>query len=168
MQRQQIGQILLDTHSGSTKLSRINDHTPGSKSGILTSILCPIESVDSSVPVCMKILKNSRWFWSRRAVGILLTTLMMLDKSMLSPGSYKISTARQDRNHLDFFKIFMQTATKLFTLSMGQSIQNGIQYNITPSWSTWKMEILLTTLMVLDKSMLSPGSYKIFGSAQKR
>ena len=23
-------------------------------------ILCPIESVDSSVPVCMKILKNSR------------------------------------------------------------------------------------------------------------
>ena len=33
------------------------------------TILCPIESVDSSVPVCLKILKNSRWFRSRRAVG---------------------------------------------------------------------------------------------------
>ena len=32
------------------------------------SILCPIESVDSSVPACMKILKNSRWFRPRRAV----------------------------------------------------------------------------------------------------
>ena len=31
-------------------------------------ILCPIESVDSSVPVFMKILKNSRWFRPRRAV----------------------------------------------------------------------------------------------------
>ena len=34
------------------------------------TILCPIESVDSSVPVCMKVLKNSRWFRPRRAVGV--------------------------------------------------------------------------------------------------
>ena len=31
-------------------------------------------------------------------------------------------TARRGRNHLKFFKIFMQTGTKLSTLSMGQSI----------------------------------------------
>ena len=34
-----------------------------------TCVLCPIESVDSYVPVCMKILKISRWFRPRRAVG---------------------------------------------------------------------------------------------------
>ena len=32
-------------------------------------------------------------------------------------------TARRGRNHLELFKIFMQTATELSTLSMGQSIQ---------------------------------------------
>ena len=35
----------------------------------LESILCPIESVGSSVSMFMKILKNSRWFRPRRAVG---------------------------------------------------------------------------------------------------
>ena len=33
------------------------------------SILCPIERVDSSVPMFIKILKNLRWFRPRRAVG---------------------------------------------------------------------------------------------------
>ena len=33
------------------------------------SLYCVIESVDSSVPIFMKILKNSRWFRRRRAVG---------------------------------------------------------------------------------------------------
>ena len=32
------------------------------------------------------------------------------------------STARRGRNHLEFFKIFMQTGAELSTLSMGQSI----------------------------------------------
>ena len=59
-------------------------------------ILCPIESVDSSVPVCMKILTNSRWFRPRRTVRIKITP--------------------------NFFKIFIQTGTELSTLSMGQSI----------------------------------------------
>ena len=36
---------------------------------IQSAILCPIESVDSSVPMFMKILKNSTWFRRRRAVG---------------------------------------------------------------------------------------------------
>ena len=32
------------------------------------------------------------------------------------------STARRGRNHLEFFKTFMQTGTEMSTLSMGQSI----------------------------------------------
>ena len=37
-------------------------------------------------------------------------------------GARSNPTARRGRNHLEFFKIFMQTWTELPTLSMGQSI----------------------------------------------
>ena len=79
---------------------------------LTSTILCPIESVDSSVPMFMKILKNSRWFRRRRAVGF------------DAPKARSNPTVRRRRNHLEFFKIFMNIGTELSTTL------DGTQYRI--------------------------------------
>ena len=42
---------------------------------------------------------------------------------LMGPPARSNPTARRGWNHLEFFKIFMQTGTELSTLSMGQSIR---------------------------------------------
>ena len=72
-------------------------------------ILSPIESVDSSVPVFVKILKKNQDNFDP-------------DRQLMGPLARSNPTARRSRNYLEFFKIFMNTGTELSTLSMGHSI----------------------------------------------
>ena len=49
----------------------------------------------------------------------------------IAPPARSNPTARRGWNHLEFFKIFMQTGTELSTLSMGQSINpDGISFSM--------------------------------------
>ena len=50
-------------------IKEMSSHVVQVQTLVCVLILCPIESVDSSVPVCMKILKKLRWFRPRRAIG---------------------------------------------------------------------------------------------------
>ena len=49
-----------------------------------------------------------------------------VDGQSMGPPARSNATARRGRNHLEFFKIFMQTGTELSTLSMGKSITGNI------------------------------------------
>ena len=65
-------------------------------------------------------------------------------------------TARRSRNHLEFFKIFMQTVTELSTLSMGQSISVPILSSYLNV--VWRQALVLVfmNLHVYDKNSIVP------------
>ena len=59
----------------------------------------PAESADSSGPVFVKLLKYSRWFRLRRAVGFNCAFGRFLQR----PSARSNPTARRGRNHFEFF-----------------------------------------------------------------
>ena len=71
------------------------------------TILCPIESVDSSVPLFMNILTYIQDNFDPDG------------KFDRAKGAIE-SNCRWDRNYLEFFKVFMNIEMELSTLSMGQ------------------------------------------------
>ena len=84
-------------------------------------ILCSIESVYSSVPMFIKILKNSRWF----------------------------------RNHLEFFRIFMNIGTGLSTLSMEHSISTVLMYTRLLCLNPPEIMDTLVTVVMKSKEKIS-------------